>query len=80
MCCTLESTHSRKELFFRTGFPAKLMCFRGRPRITLARKKWRRKREIGRQVYSLVHHRGPYFDRFCSQKWHNVLLAVLLYF
>ena len=38
MCCTLESTHSRKELFFRTGFPAKLMCFRGRPRITLARK------------------------------------------
>ena len=80
MCCTFESTHFRKELFFRIGFPAKLMCFRGHPHITLARKKWRRKREIGQQVYSLFHHRGSCFDRFCSRKWHNMLLAVLLYF
>ena len=34
------------------------MCFPGRPHISLVRKKWRRKREIGQQVYSLFHHRS----------------------
>ena len=36
------------------------MCFRGRPHISLVRKKkkWPRKRKIGQQVYSLFHQRG----------------------
>ena len=56
MCCTLESTHSRKGLFLKQAFPAKLMRFRGRPHISVVRKKWRGKREIGQEVYSLLHH------------------------
>ena len=38
MCCTLESTHPRKELFLEQTFPAKLVCFRGRPHISVVRR------------------------------------------
>ena len=33
MCCTLESTHSRKELFTEQAVLARIMCFLGRPHI-----------------------------------------------
>ena len=63
MCCTLELTHSRKELFLEQAFPRN-SCFRGRPHISIVIKKWRRKREISQQVYSLSHHRGSCLRSF----------------
>ena len=35
MCCILQSTRSRETI---TGFHARLMCFRGRPHISVVRK------------------------------------------